>query len=444
VTVAHPVPLALERDPLDVFARLAGEPGVLYLEVPDDDRPTVLLSCRPTAELRVDTATADPLAALAAFVADGPATDPRAPLPLGGGVVACLAYELGAAIAPRPVPHALDGPLAVLRRYDPLLVFDRRAAAWSLLAIDRRAASVPWLDRLAAPPAAWTGALAAPPLAATLSVERYRAAVRRILAYLAAGDCYQVNLTQPFTAPLAAPPSAVFQRLTRAHPAPYAAYVDLGDAAVVCNSPELLLRRRGRRVETRPIKGTRPRHPVAEHDASLAATLRRDAKELAEHLMIVDLERNDLGRVCVPGTVRVPRLIELDSHPSVHHLVSHVTGALEDGVDLAALLAAVFPGGSITGAPKLRAMEIIAELEPGPRGIYTGALGLIAPNGDCELALPIRTAVVRDGVLRWHAGGGIVIDSDPERELAEAWLKTQAIRAALGERIEEELGCSSG
>ena len=179
-------------------------------------------------------------------------------------------------------------------------------------------------------------------------------------------------------------------------------------------------------------------------DAALADELRRDAKERAEHLMIVDLERNDLGRVCVPGTVRVPRLLDVDRHPSVHHLVSHVVGATRDDVDVAALLAAIFPGGSITGAPKLRAMEIIAELESGPRGIYTGALGLIAPRGDCELGLPIRTAVVRDGILRWHAGGGIVIDSDPDRELAEAWLKTRAIRMALGERPDEERVCSSG
>ena len=442
--VAQPSPLALGRDPLDVFACLSREPGALYLEVPDPDRPTVLLSCRPIAELRIDGATVDPLGALAAFVADTPAADPRLPFPLGGGVVACLAYELGAAIAPRPVRHGGHGPLAVLRRYDPILLYDRRSAAWSLLALDRRAATAPWLDRLIAPPPAWRAPLATAPLAAALPVERYRAAVRRILAYLAAGDCYQVNLTQPFTAPLSGPPWALFQRLTRAHPAPHAAYLDLGDTVVASNSPELFLRRRGRRVETRPIKGTRPRHADLGRDAALAAELRGDAKERAEHLMIVDLERNDLGRVCVPGSVRVPRLIEVDRHPSVHHLVSHVTGTVGDGVDLAALLAATFPGGSITGAPKLRAMEIIAELESEPRGVYTGALGLIAPNGDCELGLPIRTAVVRDGILRWHAGGGIVIDSDPDRELAEAWLKTQAIRAAFGERIGEERACSSG
>jgi para-aminobenzoate synthetase component 1 len=444
VTLVQPFPLGPERDPLDAFAGLASEPGALYLEVPDPERPTVLLSCRPTAELRIDAGTTDPLGVLAAFVAETPAADPRLPFPLGGGVVACLTYELGAAIAPRPVRHAGHEPLAVLRRYDPIVLWDRRSATWSLLAVDRHAAAAQWLRRLTGTPPSWTGPLATAPLAAGLPVDGYRAAVRRILDYLAAGDCYQANLTQAFTASLTGPPWAVFHRLTRAHPAPHAAYVDLGDTVLVCNSPELLLRRRGRRIETRPIKGTRPRHGDPARDAMLADELRRDAKERAEHLMIVDLERNDLGRVCVPGTVRVPRLLEVDHHPTVHHLVSHVVGTARAGVDVASLLAATFPGGSITGAPKLRAMEIIAELETGPRGFYTGALGLIAPRGDCELGLPIRTAVVRDGVLRWHAGGGIVIDSDPDRELAEAWLKTRALRAALGEPVEEERACSCG
>jgi anthranilate/para-aminobenzoate synthase component I len=226
---------------------------------------------------------------------------------------------------------------------------------------------------------------------------------------------------------------------------PYTSYVDLGDTVVVASSPELLLRRRGHRVETRPIKGTRPRGTDPARDAALAAELARDPKECAEHVMIVDLERNDLGRVCEPGSVRVEELARVVNYPSVHHLVSVVSGTLREGTDVGTLLAAVYPGGSITGAPKVRAMEIIAELEEHPRGIYTGALGLIAPTGDLELGLPIRTGVVAGGVVRWHAGGGIVADSDPERELAEAWLKTAPIRAALGEPSSAELHrCSSG
>ncbi len=440
----RPAPLALTRDPLDVFACLAGEPGALYLEVPDPDHPTTVLSCRPVAELRLGPGVHDPLAAIAAFVRETPSADARLPFPLGGGAVACLAYELGAAVAPRPVSHDGTAMHAVLRRYDPLLLHDRRHGRWSLLALRPDAARAAWLDRLADVAPRWTGPLGAGPLAATMPAEHYRTAVHRILDYLTAGDCYQVNLTQPFTAPLAGPPWALFERLCRLHPAPYAAYLDLGDDVVMANSPELLLRRRDRRVETRPIKGTRPRAADPDVDAAAASALRGDPKERAEHVMIVDLERNDLGRVCEAGSVGVSPLFALDSHPSVHHLMSGVRGTLRDGVDLATLLAATFPGGSITGAPKLRAMEIIAALEPAPRGIYTGALGLIAPSGDLELGLPIRTGVARAGVVRWHAGGGIVVDSDPDRELAEAWLKTHAIRAALGEPGDEERACSSG
>ena len=434
------VPLALRRAPLEVLGRLADEPGAFLLDVPDPEHPATLVGCRPVAELRIDHTDRDPLAAIARFVADVPVEDRALPFPFGGGIAACLTYELGVRLAPRPIQFRTGTALAVLRRYDPLLIFDHRRAQWSLLG--HTSGTHPgWFERLSRAAPSWRGPIGAAPLAAAMSATRYHDAVRRILDYLAAGDCYQVNLTQPFTAPLAGPAWALLARLP---PAPFASYLDLGDAIVVGNSPELLLRRRGRRVETRPIKGTRPRGHDPAHDAALASELGRDPKERAEHVMIVDLERNDLGRVCVPGSVHVDGLFGLETHPTVHHLVSRVAGTLRDGADGAALLAAVFPGGSITGAPKLRAMEIIAELEETPRGVYTGALGLLAPGGDLELALPIRTAVVAEGRVSWHAGGGIVTDSDPDRELAEAWLKTQAIRVALGEQASTERECSSG
>jgi len=436
--------LTLRRDPLDVLACIAGEPGAFLIEVPDPVHPAAVIGCRPTAELCLRASDPDPAAAIARFVAAAPGAEGGLPFPLAGGVVACLTYELGVGLAPRPIHHAPVDPLAVLRHYDPMLVLDRRRSTYALVGSSPSALRAPWLERLARPAPEWHGPLGTAPLAATMGAERYRAAVRDILAYLAAGDCYQVNLTQPFTAPLAAPAWALLDRLARLHPAPYTAYLDLGGQVVVANSPELLLRRRGRRVETRPIKGTRPRAGHAAGDDALVAELCRDAKERAEHVMIVDLERNDLGRVCEPGSVRVDALARVESHPSLHHLVSVVSGTLRDGVDTGALLAATFPGWSITGAPKVRAMEIIAELEPSPRGVYTGALGLIARD-DLELGLPIRTALVADHHVRWHAGGGIVADSDPERELAEAWLKTAALRLALGETPGAELDrCSSG
>ncbi|HEV7730655.1 MAG TPA: anthranilate synthase component I family protein [Candidatus Binatia bacterium] len=438
------VPLALRRDPLDVLASLASEPGAVLLAVPDPTHPVTLLGAHPVAELCIAEGDDDPFTAIARFVADTP-VDPDLPFPLAGGVVAALAYELGSGQAPHAARHPSDAPIAVLRRYDPLLVWDHRRMQYALLTTDPSRPRPSWLERVAMPVDPWTGALGGAPLAATVPPERYLAAARRILDYLAAGDAYQVNLTQPFAAPLAGPAHALFARLCRLHPVPRAAYLDLGAAQLVGNSPELLLRRRGRRVETHPIKGTRPRGADPARDAALIAELRRDPKENAEHVMIVDLERNDLGRVCAPGSVTVQALADVESHATVHHLVSRVSGSLRADTGLADVLAAIFPGGSITGAPKIRAMEIIAELEDGPRGVYTGALGLLDPRGDVELALPIRTGVVRDGVVRWHAGGGIVADSSPERELAEAWLKTAALRLALGERLHPELEqCSSG
>jgi para-aminobenzoate synthetase component 1 len=294
------------------------------------------------------------------------------------------------------------------------------------------------------PVAPWRGPLATRDLVPGFDRDRYRAAVARIQAYLRDGDAYQVNLTQPFTTSLDGPAWALLARLAAQHPGAYAAYVDLGDRQLVVNSPELFLRRRGPRVETRPIKGTRPRGTDVARDATLVAELLADPKERAEHVMIVDLERNDLGRVCEPGSIHVEAHAAVESHPTLHHLVSTIAGRLRPDVGWRELLTATFPGGSITGAPKRRAMEIIAELEIGPRGFYTGAVGWLDPRGHCELGLPIRTGVVADGVLRYHAGGGIVVDSDPDRELDECWLKTAAIRMALAGETSALDRCSSG
>jgi anthranilate/para-aminobenzoate synthase component I len=440
-------PLALRLDPVGALARLAGEPGATLLAVPDPAHPVTLLGCAPAAELRLTAGmAADPLLAIERFVAASPVLEPGLPFPLGGGIVACLAYELGiATVAPRGVAPLPPGTLlAVLRRHDPWLVHDATTGAWHIVGSTPARLRPPWLARLATPPPTVPGPLAREPLVPLVSPAAYRLAVRRILHYLRAGDAYQVNLTLPFATDLAAPPWALCARLAARHPVPYTAYLDLGDAVVVMNSPELLLRRRGQRVETRPIKGTRPRGSDAAHDAALAAELARDPKERAEHVMIVDLERNDLGRVCEVGSVTVEQLAAVECHPSVLHLVSTIAGRLAAAVGLAVLLRATFPGGSITGAPKERAMAIIAELEPRPRGVYTGALGLVDPRGDLELALPIRTAVVTGSRLCWHAGGGIVLDSDPDRELAEAWLKTAALRWALGAESAALDPCSSG
>ena len=259
-------------------------------------------------------------------------------------------------------------------------------------------------------------------------------AVRAVKSYIASGDIYQANLSQRFTIPTSMPPWEVYLRLRESNPAPYAAYLNLGGFQIVSSSPEcfLTLDPATRLVETKPIKGTRPRGASERDDRQLANELLSSEKDRAENVMIVDLERNDLGRVCEFGSVQVPELFGLESHPTVHHLVSTVTGTLRPACDRVDLLMACFPGGSITGAPKIRAMEIIAELEPVPRYVYTGSIGWFGSDGSMNLSIAIRTAVFKDGLCYLQVGGGIVADSDPEMEYQETLDKGRAFFEVLG------------
>ena len=259
----------------------------------------------------------------------------------------------------------------------------------------------------------------------------YERATRHVLEYIAAGDCYQVNLSRRITAPLAGTPWQLYQRLRQVSPAPYAAFLDCGDHPVLSSSPELFLRVQGREVETRPIKGTRARGGSPEEDAALVAELLSSVKDRAELLMIIDLERNDLGRVCEYGSVHVPRLFGLESYSNVHHLVATVRGRLRPEVGPLECLRAAFPGGSITGAPKIRAMEIIEELEPVRRGIYTGAIGWVDGRGNAEWNIAIRTMVVKEDAVHFSVGGGIVADSEPAAEYAETAAKAAGMLRAL-------------
>ena len=265
-----------------------------------------------------------------------------------------------------------------------------------------------------------------------MSRERYCDGVRRIHEYIAAGDIYQVNLTQCYRAQ--ARGGSLFPlycHLREQTPAPLAGWMSLGEREVLSSSPETFLRMSGRSVETRPIKGTRPRFDDEQADQESARELLQSEKENAELIMITDLERNDLGRVCEFGSVRVADMLSLEKLEQVYHLVSTVTGTLRDGVDHLDALAACFPGGSITGAPKVRAMEIIEELETVPRGLYTGAMGYIGFNGESQFNIPIRT-LVRDGeTLCYHVGAGIVADSDPEEEYEETLHKAKGIKLAI-------------
>jgi para-aminobenzoate synthetase component 1 len=275
-------------------------------------------------------------------------------------------------------------------------------------------------------------AAAAIGLRSTFTHRGYLDAVARVREYIVAGDIFQANLSQRFQAPLPGPPFEVYRRLRRRNPAPFAAYLGFEDVTVLSASPERFLRLdHDRRVETRPIKGTRPRGLVPMHDAALGRALAESEKDRAENLMIVDLLRNDLSRVCRPGTVRVPELFALEQHPTVHHLVSTVVGELDPAADAVDLVRAAFPGGSITGAPKVRAMEIIAELEPTRRGVYCGAIGYLSASGALDTSIVIRTFVTRGGELYFQAGGGIVADSDPELEYREALDKARGLIETL-------------
>ena len=259
----------------------------------------------------------------------------------------------------------------------------------------------------------------------------FEAAVARAVEYIHAGDCFQVNLSQRLLAPLREHPLDLYGRLRTLNPAPFAAYFDLGDFQILSASPERFLRVQYGEVETRPIKGTRPRGRTPAEDATLVADLIANPKDRAENVMIVDLMRNDLGRVCEYGSVRVPRVCEVETFRYVHHLVSEVRGKLRPDCGPLDLLRAAFPGGSVTGAPKVRAMEVIAELEPTARGPYCGSLGFVGFDGTMDTSILIRTFTAGRGWVQFPVGGGIVADSDPSREYEETLHKAAGLLKAL-------------
>jgi para-aminobenzoate synthetase component 1 len=270
------------------------------------------------------------------------------------------------------------------------------------------------------------------PIASSLERAAYLPRARKVLDYIEAGDCYQANLTREFRAPCTGDPWTFYRYLHDTNPAPMGAFLEYPFGAVLSSSPERLLEVDGRDVLTRPIKGTRRRRADPQEDAAAAAELAASPKDRAENVMIVDLLRNDLGRVCETGSVRVHGLCELESCATLPHQVSTVSGRLARGLDALDALEACFPGGSITGAPKRRAMQVIDELEPHRREVYCGAIGYVAPGGRLDMNIPIRTTLVANGELRFYAGGGIVADSTPEGEFDETEAKIAAIRRAIG------------
>jgi 4-amino-4-deoxychorismate synthase (2-amino-4-deoxychorismate-forming) component I len=356
------------------------------------------------------------------------------PLPFIGGWLLYLGYELASEIESR---------LSLPRSTDPVVALAIRApAAW----IRDRATGQAWLvaeagfehlldefesraQRLHEP----DGNQGAVFHVEEDAPEAFLAAVARGLEYIAAGDVYQTNLSRGWQATASSPvdPVSIYQRLRATNPSSFAALLRHGDFAILSSSPERLVSIRGNTVSTRPIAGTRPRGATPERDAALVRSLLDNEKERAEHVMLIDLERNDLGRVCAGGSVRVDEYMSVETYAHVHHIVSNVSGRLRNDVSPIDVIRALFPGGTITGCPKVRCMEIIAELEGVGRGAYTGSIGYLNRDGSCDLNILIRTITAQGGLFKFRAGAGIVADSNPAQELAETRAKAEGLLRAL-------------
>ncbi|RYZ05622.1 MAG: aminodeoxychorismate synthase component I [Myxococcales bacterium] len=373
----------------------------------------------------------------------------KSPLPLSSGLLGYLAYDLKDCLEqlPRTSVDDLDLPLMHLVAPSVLLIQDRISGSTTLVAT-RLAGDEAGLERNVA---RFKQALAAPAATASEPAPRgsgtctsvfsraeYLSTVDAIRSYILEGDVYQVNMSQRFRAQFSGNPFDCFVQTYAANPAPFFAYINAGGHQIVSTSPERFLELRGSTVETRPIKGTRPRGKTPAEDEALRAELRESPKEDAELSMIVDLLRNDIGKVCRTGSVRVTEHKRVEAYQNVHHLVSTVKGELDEGTDAVDLLRATFPGGSITGCPKIRAMEVIDELEPVRRHVYTGSIGYIGFDGDMDLSIAIRTATFTRGQVVFSVGGGIVFDSDPESEFEETLHKGRTLMNALAGAAPEE------
>jgi para-aminobenzoate synthetase component I len=410
---------------------------------------------RPAAQRgRYDLISAWPLAALAptpdetanAFLQRlrqslselGEAESPKeTPLPFVGGLIGYLSYDFGRRLEQLPAQAMDDLDLADARF---------GVYAWALITDHQlQRSQLMFHPRLAANERQRLSVLFSSPQQATTQpfhlLERFRSDITeaeyqrgfaRIQAYIQAGDCYQVNFAQRFRARYEGSPWTAYQALRAACPTPFSGYQALpGDEAIISLSPERFLRVSDGQVETRPIKGTRPRHADPQQDQAEAEALLDSRKDRAENLMIVDLLRNDLGRSCRLGSVRVPELFALESYPNVHHLVSAVTGELAPGKDALDLISGSFPGGSITGAPKIRAMQIIDELEPSRRALYCGSLLYLDVRGEMDSSIAIRSLLAKDGQISCWGGGGIVADSNAEAEYQESITKVEVLLKTL-------------
>ncbi len=438
----HPLPY--RANPADYFAAIRHAPGSVLLD-----------SGRPSAERgRYDLLSAWPLATLAvapeesgaAFLQRlreslgqlGEANLPNdLELPFAGGLIGYLSYDFGRHLEalPSQAQDDLQLPDARFGLYPWALISDHQACSSQLVFHPQLADSERQrlIELFSQPTTAIDSSFSlAGAMQADLSASQYQQAFEHIQQYIQAGDCYQVNFAQRFRAQCQGDAWAAYCALRAACPTPFSGFQSLlGGDAILSLSPERFVKVSAGHVETRPIKGTRPRGANASEDAANAAELLASPKDRAENLMIVDLLRNDLGRTCRIGSVRVPELFSLESYPNVHHLVSSVTGELAADRDALDLIAGSFPGGSITGAPKIRAMQIIDELEPTRRGLYCGSLLYLDVRGEMDSSIAIRSLLVKDGQVCCWGGGGIVADSDWQAEYQESITKVKVLLETL-------------
>jgi anthranilate synthase component I len=432
--------------PVSAFLKLreVGQPAFLLESAEQGTRVGrwSFIGFRPRKVLRWALAAGgDPYALAAAEVAAAahPAPTRDDAPPFTGGAVGYFGYDLVRTVEPlgEPNPDPLGLPDMALMLSDALVVFDHLKHTLTVLAHGPSAretiAEVRWrlagpVPRPERPPAP---ARAMPEFTPNMSREQFEANVARIVEYVHAGDAFQVVPSQRWTAPVPIEAFSIYRGLRAVNPSPYMYFLDFGDFQVAGASPEPLLTVSGRRVSTRPIAGTRPRGEDAEADRRIAAELLADEKERAEHVMLVDLGRNDLGRVSEYGSVSVERFMEVEIYSHVMHIVSEVAGTLRPGIGAMDALRSTLPAGTLSGAPKVRAMQIIDELEPVKRGGYGGAIGYLSYSGDLDTCIHIRTVVVKDGLAHVQAGGGTVADAKPDYEYLESVAKAKGVLKAI-------------